>query len=84
MRLFSGKIKTSGFGTTLLKCQIIRISKFLDVRLKEFCCIIKYLFAIELQKWIQNEPIVYISLIRCLPLTVLHWSIEKLLTQGRV
>ena len=39
MTLFSGKSKTSGVVTALLKCQIIRISE-LSVGLKEFCCII--------------------------------------------
>jgi hypothetical protein len=32
------KSKTSGLGTTLLKCQIIRISGLPDDRLKEFYC----------------------------------------------
>jgi len=31
------KSKTHSLGTTLLKCQLIRISKLLNVRLKEFC-----------------------------------------------
>jgi hypothetical protein len=39
MALPSGKSKTSGVVTSLLKCQIIRISE-LSVGLKEFCCIV--------------------------------------------
>jgi len=35
---FLMKSKTSSLGTTLHKCRIIRISKLLDVRLKQFCC----------------------------------------------
>jgi hypothetical protein len=38
MKHFSGKNKTSGLGTTLLKHQIIRISKLSDIGLKECCC----------------------------------------------
>jgi hypothetical protein len=37
---FLAKSKISGLGTTPFKCCIIRISKLLDVRLKEFCCIL--------------------------------------------
>jgi len=33
------KSKTSGLGTVLLKCWMIRISELLEVWLKEFCCI---------------------------------------------
>jgi hypothetical protein len=36
--LFLVQSKTSGLRTTLLKCRIIRVSKLLDVGLKEFCC----------------------------------------------
>jgi hypothetical protein len=32
--------ETSGLGTTVLKCQIIRISGLSDDRLKEFCCML--------------------------------------------
>jgi hypothetical protein len=35
---FLVKRKTSGFGTTVLKYWIIRISKLSDVRVKEFSC----------------------------------------------
>jgi hypothetical protein len=35
---FLVKSKTFDPGTTPLKCWIIRISRFLDVGLKEFCC----------------------------------------------
>jgi hypothetical protein len=38
MKLFSGKSKTSGLVTTLLKCQIITFYELLDGELKEFCC----------------------------------------------
>jgi len=31
-------MKTSGLGTTVQKCQIIRMSELSDARLKEFCC----------------------------------------------
>lgn len=34
--------ETSGLGTTVLKCQIIRISGLSDDRLKEFCCMLFY------------------------------------------
>ena len=37
---FLVKSKSSGFGTTLLICSNIKISKLSDIRLKEFCCII--------------------------------------------
>jgi len=37
--LFSDKIRTSSLGSTYLQCPIFRISKLLDVGLKEFCCI---------------------------------------------
>ena len=30
--------ETSGLGTSLLKCQIIRISEISDIGLKAFCC----------------------------------------------
>ena len=36
---FYGKNKTASLGTALLKHWVIRISDFLGVRLKEFCCI---------------------------------------------
>jgi hypothetical protein len=37
---FLVKSKTSGLGTTFLKCQIIRISRLLNVGLKEFCSVL--------------------------------------------
>ena len=37
---FSSTSKTSSLGTTLLKCRIYRIPKLLNIRLKEFCCIL--------------------------------------------
>jgi hypothetical protein len=36
MKLLAGNSKTSSLGTTLHKCQIIRISELLDVGLMEF------------------------------------------------
>jgi hypothetical protein len=36
MKPFLVKIHTPSLGTTLLKCQIIRISKLLDTRLDDF------------------------------------------------
>ena len=36
--VFLVKSKTSSLGTTIQKCHIIRISKFLNIRLKQFCC----------------------------------------------
>jgi hypothetical protein len=41
MKLLSGKSNTSGLGTALLKCRIIRISKLSNIGIKGFCCIIK-------------------------------------------
>jgi len=35
---FWGKTKASYLGSPLLTCQIIRISEYSDIRLKEFCC----------------------------------------------
>jgi len=32
------KVKTSGHGTTFFKCQIIRISILLDIRVKKLSC----------------------------------------------
>jgi len=37
--VFLIKSKTSSLEITLLKCQIIWVSKLLDIGLKEFCCI---------------------------------------------
>jgi hypothetical protein len=41
---FLVRSRTSGLGTSLLKCQHIRISKLSDDILKEFHCIIIYNF----------------------------------------
>ena len=43
-RYFLVWCKTSGLGTTLHKCWIIRIYKWSDVRLKEFCCVSVFVF----------------------------------------
>lgn len=37
-KTFSDKKENSALGTTLLKCQINKISNLPDVGLKEFCC----------------------------------------------
>jgi len=42
MKLFLVRSRTSGLGTSLLKCQLIGISRLSDDILKEFHCIIIY------------------------------------------
>jgi hypothetical protein len=42
MKLFLVRSRTSGLGTSLLKCQLIRIFILSDDILKEFHCIIIY------------------------------------------
>lgn len=63
---FVVKIKSSSLGTTLLKCQVIRISESSDIGLKEcFCILIITAYVIILFTVIQqrNNCIVWLKLV---------------------
>ena len=47
---FLVKSKTFDFGITLLNCQISKLSRLSDNRLKEFCCVILYFAQIFILK----------------------------------
>lgn len=56
---FTGTSKTSSLGTTLLRCWINRIPKFLNIRSKEFCCtlkMVKYPFPALLHSFLPIVP----------------------------